>query len=121
LSSAEIVAVLALVALTSAGALWLVGAVYARLRGRQGLGFGDVKMMLLIGAFLGTKLTLLTLLVGSLLGSIVGILFIWLARKDQHYELPFGTFLGLAAMLVTFYGTAILNWYQTLLRPGGTG
>ncbi len=106
----------------SAAVLWLVGAVYARVRGRQGLGFGDVKMMLLIGAFLGLKRTLLTILVGSLLGSVVGILFIRLARKDlKNYELPFGSFLGVAAMLVTFYGTAILDWYQSLLRPGGTG
>lgn len=106
----------------SAAVLWLVGAVYVRVRGRQGLGFGDVKMMLLIGAFLGLKRTLLTILVGSLLGSVVGILFIRLARKDlKNYELPFGSFLGVAAMLVTFYGTAILDWYQSLLRPGGTG
>ncbi len=105
-----------------AGVLWLVGTAYLRLRGREGLGFGDVKMMLLVGAFLGLKRTFLTVLFGSLLGSMVGILFIKLARKDaRNYELPFGSFLGLAAMLVTFYGTAILDWYQSLLRPGGGG
>lgn len=106
----------------SAGALWLVGAVYARLRGRHGLGFGDVKMMLLLGTFLGLKLTLLAVLVGSLLGSIGGILFIWVARKDfQTYELPFGTFLGLAGMLVAFYGRVVLAWYESFLRAGGMG
>lgn len=105
-----------------AGALWVVATAYARLRGREGLGFGDVKMMLLIGTFLGIQRTFLTILAGSLLGSVVGILFIRLARKDfRNYELPFGSFLGLAAMLVTFYGTAILNWYQSLLRPGSAG
>ena len=105
-----------------AGALWLVGTVYLRLRGREGLGLGDVKMMLLVGAFLGLKRMFLTVLLGSLVGSVVGILFIKLARKDlKSYELPFGSFLGLAAMLVAFYGTAILDWYQSLLRAGGGG
>jgi len=87
-----------------------------RLRGREGMGLGDVKMMLLVGAFLGVKRTLLTILAGSLLGSILGILFIAARRKDsESYELPFGTFLGMAAMLVVFFGTPVVNWYQSLL------
>lgn len=95
--------------------LWLVSEGYFRLRGREGMGLGDVKMMLLVGAFLGLKRTLLTILAGSLLGSILGMLFIAARRKDSSYELPFGTFLGLAAMLVVFFGTPVVNWYQSLL------
>jgi leader peptidase (prepilin peptidase)/N-methyltransferase len=96
--------------------LWLVSEGYFRLRGREGMGLGDVKMMLLVGAFLGVKRTLLTILAGSLLGSILGILFIAARRKDsESYELPFGTFLGMAAMLVVFFGTPVVNWYQSLL------
>jgi leader peptidase (prepilin peptidase)/N-methyltransferase len=96
--------------------LWLVSEGYFRLRGREGMGLGDVKMMLLVGAFLGVKRTLLTILAGSLLGSILGILFIAVRRKDsESYELPFGTFLGMAAMLVVFFGTPVVNWYQSLL------
>ncbi|MGA9882109.1 MAG: prepilin peptidase [Candidatus Acidiferrales bacterium] len=97
------------------GLLWLVSEAYFRLRHREGMGLGDVKMMLLIGAFLGPKLTLLTILAGSLLGSILGVAFILASRKDRDYELPFGTFLGIAAVLVMFFGSPIMQWYQSLL------
>ena len=95
--------------------LWLVSEAYFRLRGREGMGLGDVKMMLMAGAFLGLKRTLLTIFAGSLLGSILGIAFILARRKDSNYELPFGTFLGLAALLVVFFGTPVLVWYQSTL------
>jgi leader peptidase (prepilin peptidase) / N-methyltransferase len=97
------------------GMLWLVSEVYFRLRGREGMGFGDVKMMLMAGAFLGVRRTLLAIFVGALLGSVIGIIFILARRKDSNYELPFGTFLGAASLLVVFFGTPVLNWYQSLL------
>lgn len=95
--------------------LWIFSQGYARIRGREGMGLGDVKMMLLVGAFLGVKRTFLTILAGSLLGSILGIGFMAARRKDSNYELPFGTFLGIAAVLVVFFGTPIVNWYQSLV------
>lgn len=97
------------------GLLWLVSEVYFKLRRREGMGLGDVKMMLMAGAFLGIKRTLLTILTGSLLGSVLGIVFIMARRKESDYELPFGTFLGFAALLVVFFGTPVVNWYQSLL------
>lgn len=97
------------------GVLWLVSEAYFRLRGREGMGLGDVKMMLMAGAFLGLKRTLLTILAGSVLGSLLGIVFILARRKDSNYELPFGTFLGMAALLVMFFGTPLVNWYANLL------
>ena len=97
------------------GLLWLVSEAYFRLRGREGMGMGDVKMMLMAGAFLGMKRTLLTILAGSVLGSLLGIAFMLARRKDSDYELPFGTFLGMAALLVMFFGTPLVNWYQSLL------
>lgn len=102
-------------AVVGAGLLWLASEGYFRLRHREGMGLGDVKMMLLIGAFLGPKLTLLTILAGSLLGSILGLAFILASRKGRDYELPFGTFLGIAAVLVMFFGSPIVQWYQSLL------
>jgi len=102
-------------AAVGSGLLWLVSEAYFRMRGREGMGFGDVKMMLMAGAFLGVKRTLLTILAGSLLGSVLGIAFILSRRKDSDYELPFGTFLGLAAILAVFFGTPLVNWYQSLL------
>jgi leader peptidase (prepilin peptidase)/N-methyltransferase len=97
------------------GLLWLVSEAYFRLRGREGMGMGDVKMMLLVGAFLGAKRTLLTIFAGSLLGSILGLAFMAARRKDSNYELPFGTFLGMAALLVVFFGTPVVSWYQSML------
>lgn len=102
-------------AAVGAGLLWLVAEAYFRLRGREGMGLGDVKMMLAVGAFLGVKRTLLTVLAGSLLGSILGVAFILARRKGSDYELPFGTFLGIAAVLAVFFGTSIVNWYQSTL------
>ncbi len=96
------------------GLLWLVGGAYFRLRGREGMGFGDVKMMLMAGAFLGLRRTILTILAGSLLGAILGSIFILASRKGSTYELPFGTFLGAAALLVVFFGTPVVTWYQSL-------
>ncbi|HEV2489976.1 MAG TPA: prepilin peptidase [Candidatus Acidoferrales bacterium] len=96
------------------GILWLVGEVYFRLRGREGMGFGDVKMMLMAGAFLGLRRTILTILAGSLLGSLLGAVFILASRKGSNYELPFGTFLGVAALLVVFFGAPVVAWYQSL-------
>jgi len=84
--------------------LWGVGAVYYRVRHKEGLGFGDVKMVAMIGAFLGMQGALFTMVLGSLLGSVIGIAFILIRKKDMaSYELPFGSFLGIAALAVAFW------------------
>jgi len=102
-------------AVAGSGLLWVVAEGYFRLRGREGMGLGDVKMMAAVGVFLGLKRTLMTVLAGSLLGSVIGILLISLSKKDRNYELPFGTFLGAGALLVLFFGTPALQWYQSLM------
>ena len=93
------------------GFLWIVSEGYFRLRGREGMGLGDVKMMGMVGTFAGLKATLLTILAGALLGSLIGTTFMLLRRKGSDYELPFGTFLGAAALLVVFFGKPVLGWY----------
>jgi prepilin signal peptidase PulO-like enzyme (type II secretory pathway) len=80
------------------------------------MGLGDVKMMLMAGAFLGLKRTVLTILAGSLLGSILGVIYILARRKGSDYELPFGMFLGMASLLVVFFGTPVVNWYVSLMH-----
>ncbi len=86
-----------------AGGIWLVGQLYYLIRRREGLGLGDVKMLGMIGAFLGLRQSLLVMLLGSLIGSVAGLLYIRLARKDPAtYELPYGTFLGIAALAVSY-------------------
>ncbi len=92
----------------SSFALWGVGFLYEKIRHREGLGFGDVKMIAMIGAFLGLEGVLMTLVVGSVLGSVIGLGFIIFARKDAStYELPFGTFLGIAALGVAYYSILV--------------
>jgi leader peptidase (prepilin peptidase)/N-methyltransferase len=94
------------------GSLWLMGELYFRLRHEEGMGFGDVKMLAMIGAFLGWKLMLLTLVLASFLGSIVGVAMIALNRGDMKYALPFGTFLALGAIFAAAAGDAIVAWYS---------
>jgi leader peptidase (prepilin peptidase) / N-methyltransferase len=101
-------------ALVGGGLLWVVAEGYFRLRGREGMGLGDVKMMAMVGAFVGLEGTLLAILIGSLLGSVIGLAFIAIFRKGQDYELPFGAFLGAGTMIVVFFGTRMLDWYQTV-------
>ena len=102
-------------AAAGSGLLWVVAEGYFRLRGREGMGLGDVKMMAAVGAFFGLQRTLMTILAGSLLGSVIGTLLIAISKKGRDYELPFGTFLGAGALLVLFFGTPALHWYQSLL------
>ncbi len=84
--------------------LYAIGEIYYRLRGREGLGFGDVKMIAMVGSFYNFQAALQTLMIGSLAGSLLGILFVWMTKKDTAtYELPFGSFLGAAALLPPFF------------------
>jgi leader peptidase (prepilin peptidase)/N-methyltransferase len=84
--------------------LWLLRWTYEKVRHREGLGLGDVKMVAMIGAFLGLQGVLFTIMVGSILGSVVGLAFILIARKNaSSYELPYGSFLGIAGLAVAFY------------------
>ncbi len=95
-----------------AGSLWLGGWLFQKIRHKDGLGFGDVKMMAMVGAFLGLRGTLLTLIVGSVLGSIIGIIYIKATKQDAGtYELPFGTFLAAAAVGVALIGGPVIDWY----------
>lgn len=100
--------------LFGAGLLFALGEVWYRVRGVEGMGLGDVKMMGMVGLFLGLKLTVLTLLLGSLVGTVVGGLFILLAGKGRQYELPLGTFLGLAALVAVYWGRALIAGYLGL-------
>jgi leader peptidase (prepilin peptidase)/N-methyltransferase len=95
------------------GSLWLLGEVYFRMRHEEGMGFGDVKMLAMIGAFLGWKLMLLTLVLSSFAGSIVGLAIIALNRGDMKYALPFGTFLAMGAVVAATVGERIVQWYAS--------
>ena len=122
------------------GASFLYGAaaIYLRARGIEGMGFGDVKLMAMIGAFLGAKLTVLTIFTASLAGSLFGLstmLSVWFRRRRRiaargasaidarrrawhsavlvfrYYQMPFGVFLGAMAILSYLFGDRLLHWY----------
>jgi leader peptidase (prepilin peptidase)/N-methyltransferase len=98
-------------AVAGGGVLYGIAALYYWARREEGLGMGDVKMLAMIGAFLGWQLMLVTLVMASLAGSIVGLLLIALGRGDMKYALPFGTFLAVGAALGAVIGPPILGWY----------
>ena len=117
------------------------GAIYLRWRGAEGMGFGDVKLMAMVGAFLGIKLTIFTIFTASLAGSFFGIatvFMVWLKRTRRflkrltnaqaarrrawqsaqvvyrNYQMPFGVFLGSMALVAFFFGNRFLQWYGGL-------
>jgi len=128
------------------GASFIYGAsaIYRRARGVEGMGFGDVKLMAMVGSFVGMKLTIFTLFAASLTGSIFGlsaVLAVWwkrtrrrvlrlhepaaAARKRawksakmvyRYYEMPFGVFLGSMALLAAFFGDTVIRWYWGFYR-----
>jgi leader peptidase (prepilin peptidase) / N-methyltransferase len=98
-------------AIFGCGSLFLVGYFFEKIRKKQGLGMGDVKMMAMVGAFLGYRLTLLTIFAGSLVGSILGIVLILLGKSNLQTKLAFGVFLGIGAAFSLFWGLPFLHWY----------
>jgi leader peptidase (prepilin peptidase)/N-methyltransferase len=130
-------------AVVGASFIYGAGAIYLRARGIAGMGFGDVKLMAMIGAFLGVKLTVFTIFTASIAGSIFGvatIFWVWMKRTRRflhrqnatlqqarrrawqsaqtvyrHYEMPFGVFLGGMALIALFFGNSFLDWYWRLL------
>jgi leader peptidase (prepilin peptidase)/N-methyltransferase len=100
--------------LLGGGVLLAIAEIYYRVRGEEGLGMGDVKMLAMIGAFLGWKLTLVTLMLASFSGSIIGVGLIAMRRGDMKYALPFGTFLSIGAALAAAIGTPLLDWYLNI-------
>ena len=98
-------------ALAGAGVLFAVYEAYYRLRGVEGLGMGDIKMLAMIGAFLGWQLMLVTLVLASFAGSLLGIGLIAAGRGSMQLKLPFGTFLAVGALAAAVVGDWFLEWY----------
>jgi leader peptidase (prepilin peptidase)/N-methyltransferase len=97
--------------LIGGGVLWLIGEAYYRYSGQEGMGGGDVKMLAMVGAFLGWKLVLVTLVLSSVAGSLIGVIVIATRRGGMKYALPYGTFLALGALAASLTGDQIVAWY----------
>jgi leader peptidase (prepilin peptidase)/N-methyltransferase len=101
--------------LVGGGVLWGMAEAYYRVRHEEGLGMGDVKMLAMVGAFLGWQLTLLTLMLASFSGTFIGLFLIVTKRGGMKYALPFGTFLALGAAAAATVGPSIIEWYRGML------
>jgi leader peptidase (prepilin peptidase)/N-methyltransferase len=99
-------------ALVGGGSLWLMGWAWEKLRGVEAMGLGDVKMMFMVGAYLGWRLTILNIFLGVLSGSLIGILLMLRqGKRDMQMLLPFGVFLGIGAVAALLVGAPIVEWY----------
>lgn len=104
--------------LIGGGSLWAVGEIWKRLRGVEAMGFGDVKMMFGVGALLGWQLTFLTIFLGALTGSIIGIFVMMKDRENGlQAKIPFGIFLGIGAIISLLFGEKIIVWYFATFVP----
>jgi leader peptidase (prepilin peptidase)/N-methyltransferase len=103
-------------ALLGGGVLWAIAEIYVRVRGIEGMGMGDVKMLGMIGAFLGAPLMGLTLILASFAGALTGVLLMVGGRGDLQRRLPFGTFLAAAAVFASLWGQPIVDWYAGFYR-----
>ncbi len=100
--------------LLGGGSLLLVAWSYERLTGNEGMGGGDIKLLAMMGAFLGWKAVPFILFTSSLSGSIIGISLMMLQKKDRKLAIPFGPYLALGAVLYLFYGKLLIGWYLGL-------
>ena len=104
-------------ALIGGGSLWLMGWTWEKLRGVEAMGLGDVKMMFMVGAYMGWRLTILTIFIGVLSGSIIGILLMARqGKRDMQMLLPFGIFLGIGAIASLFVGSQLVEMYAGQFR-----
>jgi leader peptidase (prepilin peptidase)/N-methyltransferase len=97
--------------LLGGGSLFIVATLYQWLFKREGMGGGDVKLLAMIGAFLGWRAVILTIFLSSLIGSLTGIIVMVAKGKDFKYAIPFGPFISLGAVISLFYGEKIILWY----------
>ena len=94
-----------------AGIPWLIRWIWFRLRGIEAMGLGDVKMLAMIGAFLGWQQVWVVLFFASLAGAVVGIIALRLRGQSLGSRLPFGTFLAVAAFIASLIGERLIDWY----------
>jgi leader peptidase (prepilin peptidase)/N-methyltransferase len=102
--------------LVGGGSLFLLGWTYEKIRGRIGLGMGDAKLAAMLGAFFGWRAIIFILLMSSLLGTVVGLIYIMISRRGLKQPIPYGPFLAFAAGLYLFFGPQIIDWYLSLTR-----
>lgn len=97
------------------GILYGVAMGYYLIMKTEGMGGGDIKLLAMIGAFLGSKAVLVTIFLSAFLGSLVGITMMVFKKKGRKYAIPYGPFIAIGAIICLFWGEGIVTWYQNLL------
>jgi len=97
--------------LVGGGSLLLVAWVYSLITHKEGMGGGDIKLLAMIGAFVGWKGVLLTIFLSSAIGTLCGLMVMIRSGKNMKLAIPFGPFLAIGAMIYIFFGKALLFWY----------
>jgi len=101
--------------LAGGGSLYAVAWGYERITGKEGMGGGDIKLLAMIGAFIGWQGVLLTIFMGSAIGTLVGLIDMRAKKKDMKMRIPFGPFLALGAIIHLFLGNELIVWYLNTL------
>lgn len=97
--------------LLGGGSLWLVAVLYELLTKKEGMGGGDIKLLAMLGAFLGWKAILPIIFISSLIGSLIGVPLMLVKKADSKLAIPFGPFLALGALIYLFWGRQLVAWY----------
>ena len=105
-------------ALAGGGVLLAVALIGTWIFKKEAMGMGDIKLVAMFGAFIGFKLTLISIFMASIIGSIAGILLIVLKGAKMQSRIPFGPYLAAGAVLALFYGERIIDWYIHLITGG---
>lgn len=96
--------------------LFLVSWIYELIKGKSGMGGGDIKLLAMIGAFIGWKGVLFTIFISSAVGTLTGIIIMLRTQKGLKLAVPFGPFLSIGAVIYIFFGHQLIYWYLNLLR-----
>ena len=97
------------------GSLWLIAWLYEKLAKREGMGGGDIKLLGMLGAFLGWQAVFPVVFISSLIGSLIGVPLMLMQKGDTKLAIPFGPFLAFAATVYLFWGRELVHWYLNLL------
>ena len=95
--------------------LWSIYQLFKLVTGKEGMGFGDFKLLAALGALLGWQALPVIILLSSLVGAIVGISLIVITRRDKNIPIPFGPYLAAAGWLAMLWGDSMTNWYYSVL------
>ncbi|MES0371214.1 MAG: prepilin peptidase [Mariprofundaceae bacterium] len=98
------------------GAFWLIARIFLLITGREGMGYGDFKLLAMLGAFMGWQALPFIIFASSFVGAILGSVLLLVAKKHMRAEIPFGPYLAVAGMVWFIWGTDILSWYAGLIR-----